>query len=139
MGSNIQIPQQLREELLDDRETSSILPEEPDQFQLRQDTNYIRSPFLGDQETVHSAAQNLHRFCQFRCMRQRNQWLFLAKIFDIFQWDRLSFSTLCGKLLERRDLALIWVGKTNNQQQISIQVAVVEGGNRSAGGGGVAD
>lgn len=109
--SDIQVADQLWVQLVDGGEALSVFPEELDQPQLCEYANNVGTVLLGDQHSMHATAKHLDRLCQIRRLGEGYQRLFLAQVLDIFEWNRLSFPSLPGELVKRRNVGLLGVRK----------------------------
>lgn len=84
---------------------------------------------------MNTTAKNLHSLGQVCRMRQCNQRLLLAQVLDILQGNGLSFAPLLCELVEGCYILLFRVCETDDQEEICVQVAVVEGTDCVAGAG----
>jgi hypothetical protein len=115
-------------QLINIRKALPILPEEFDQPQLRQHANNICRAIFGNQNSVYPAPKHLHCLCQVRRVRERNKrFLLVAHLLDIPQRDRLALASLLRELVERRHVFFVGVCEADDEQEVGVEVAVVEG------------
>lgn len=97
---NLQSPQALRIQLIDDREPTSILPQELDQPPLTQNTCHLIGSLLHNNDSMDSAPEHFDRAPQVGCMWQRHERILPSKILHILYWDFASFASFLGQFEE---------------------------------------
>lgn len=133
LRSNVQVLQLVWVQLVDGGEALTVLPEELDQTQLCEDANDVCGALFGHEYPVHSTAKDFYGFGQVCRVGQGDERLLLAAdLLDVFERNRLPFPSFLGKLVERGNISLVGVCKADDEQQICIEVAVVEGARRMA-------
>ena len=124
---NIQILEKLWVQLVHEREACPVLPEELNQPQLGQYTDYIRGAFVRNEDSMHAAAEDLHSLGQICCVREGDEWLLLAQVLHVLEGDGLPFASLLRQLVEGGDILLFGVGEADYKEKVCVQIAVVEG------------
>ena len=111
----------------------SVLPEEAQQLELGEYADDVHRMLLHDDDSMNAAAEYFDRFVESGRVGQDHERLFATQVFDIFEGNRFAGSSLLCKLTERRNLVLFRLGKSDYQQQIRVEIAVVKGANRGFG------
>jgi len=100
LGSNPEISQILREQLINHGETPSILPQELDHSRLAENPNHIVSALFDHDNAMGTPSKRLNGSQQTRGMRKRGQWVVSSQVFHISQRDGASLPRLPQELLE---------------------------------------
>jgi hypothetical protein len=114
--ANFEVLDQLWVQLIDDGEALAVFPEERNKAQLCEHTHDICSTLFHDQHSVYPATEDFHSFGQVGRLRQCDERLLLAQIFDVLEWDRLAFSALLCQLVEGSHIFLIRVSEANHKE-----------------------
>ena len=102
---------------------------------MREHANGVGGVLLDDDDPMYARAEDFDGLGEGRGVRQGNEGFFAAKAFDVFERDGFALAAFLSEFAEGGDLVLVGLGEADDEEEISVQVAVVERADgRSRGG-----